>query len=86
MHEAGRRARKRGYQGEVLNFESAGAFFGQLTERRWALLHALQGQGELAVRELARRVGRDMKRVHDDVQMPDSLAGLVERGSLLAGC
>ena len=53
LREAGRRAQKRGYQGEVLNFESAGAFFGQLTERRWALLHALQGKGELAVRELA---------------------------------
>ena len=78
LREAGRRARQARYQGEVLNFESAGAFFGQLTERRWALLHALQGQGELAVRELARRVGRDMKRVHDDVQVLSSL-GLVER-------
>lgn len=78
LREAGRRAGKRGYQGEVLNFESAGAFFGQLTERRWALLHALQGQGELAVRELARRVGRDMKRVHEDVQVLAEL-GLVER-------
>ena len=78
LREAGRRAQKRGYQGEVLNFESAGAFFGQLTERRWALLHALQGQGELAVRELARRVDRDMKRVHEDVQVLAEL-GLVER-------
>ena len=33
LREAGRRARKRGYQGEVLNFESAGAFFDQLSER-----------------------------------------------------
>ena len=62
----------------MLNFESSGAIFGQLTERRRALLHALQGQGELALRELARRVGRDMKRVHDDVQVLASL-GLVER-------
>lgn len=36
------------------------------------------GQGERAVREQARRVGRDMKRVHDDVQMLGSLH-LVER-------
>ena len=78
LREAGRRARQARYQGEVLNFESAGAFFGQLTERRWALLHALQGQGEMAVRELARRVGRDMKRVHEDVQVLGAL-GLVER-------
>ncbi len=78
LRDAARRAQKRGYQGEVLNFESATAFFGHLTERRWALLHALQGQGELAVRELARRVGRDMKRVHEDVQTLAQL-GLVER-------
>jgi hypothetical protein len=45
----------------VLNFETPGAFFGQLTARHWALVNALQGQGELAVRELARRVGRDVK-------------------------
>lgn len=78
LRAAGKRAQARTYQGEVLNFESAGAFFGRLTERRWALLHALQGQGELAVRELARRVGRDMKRVHEDVQVLADL-GLVER-------
>lgn len=78
LRAAGQRAQARGYQGEVLNFESAGSFFGRLTERRWALLHALQGQGEMAVRELARRVGRDMKRVHEDVQVLAEL-GLVER-------
>ncbi len=37
------------YQGETLNFESPGAFFGRLTERRWALVTALQGQGAMAV-------------------------------------
>ena len=47
------------YQGETLNFESPGAFFGRLTERRWALVTALQGQGAMAERELARRAGRD---------------------------
>ena len=39
---------------------------------------ALLGQGTLAVRELARRVGRDVKRVHEDVQVLAEL-GLVER-------
>lgn len=67
-----------GYQGEVLNFESPGALFSRLIERRWALVHALQGQGPMAVRELARRVGRDVKRVHEDVQALADL-GLVER-------
>jgi predicted transcriptional regulator len=55
-----------GYLGETLNFDSPAAFFGQLTEKRWALIHTVQTAGELAVRELARRVGRDVKRVHED--------------------
>ena len=66
------------YQGEVLNFESPGQFFGQLTEKRWALVRAAQGRGELSVRELARRVGRDVKRVHEDVLVLATL-GLLER-------
>lgn len=78
LRRAGRRAAQSSYQGEVLNFESAGAFFGRMTERRWALVHALQGQGEIAVRELARRVQRDVKRVHEDVVELLEL-GLVER-------
>ncbi len=76
---AGTRAASTRYQGEVLNFESPGEFFSRLSEKRWALLRALQGEGELAVRELARRVGRDVKRVHEDVGVLAEL-GLVERG------
>ncbi|MBV8604681.1 MAG: hypothetical protein JO224_08380 [Pelomonas sp.] len=78
LRQTGRKATKPTYQGEVLNFESPGAFFGCLTERRWAIVRALQGQGEVAVRELARRVQRDVKRVHEDVVALLEL-GLVER-------
>jgi predicted transcriptional regulator len=78
LRTAGKRATGRGYQGEVLNFETAGSFFGKLTERRWVLVHALQGQGPMSVRELARRVARDVRRVHDDVETLADL-GLVER-------
>lgn len=66
------------YQGEVLNFETPAQFFGQLTEKRWELVRACQGKGELPVRELARMVGRDVKRVHDDVVTLAEL-GLLER-------
>ncbi len=66
------------YQGEVLNFESPGHFFGQLTEKRWELVRVAQGKGELSVRELARVVGRDVKRVHEDVVILADL-GLLER-------
>ena len=78
LRAVGKRANARGYQGEVLNFETAGSFFGKLTERRWALVHALQGQGPIALRELARRVVRDVRRVYDDVEVLVTL-GLVER-------
>ena len=80
LRKAGAHAGAANYQGEVLNFESPSAFFTRLSDKRWALLHALQGQGEMAVRELARRVGRDVKRVHEDVVTLCEL-GLVERAA-----
>ncbi len=70
--------KKAGYQGEVLNFESPAHFFGQLSEKRWEVVRAAQGKGELSVRELARAVGRDVKRVHEDVVILAEL-GLLER-------
>ncbi|NTU65759.1 MAG: hypothetical protein HGB05_20740 [Chloroflexi bacterium] len=81
LRDAGRLAvggvRDGAYCGEFLNFESAGAFFGKLTERRWAIVHTLQASGPISVRELGRRVSRDVKRVHEDVQILREL-GLVE--------
>jgi len=78
LRAAGKSVKANTYQGEVLNFESPGQFFGRLTEKRWAVVRACQGKGELSVRELARALGRDVKRVHDDVVMLAEL-GLVER-------
>jgi predicted transcriptional regulator len=37
-----------------------------LSPNRWNLLQAMTGAGVLGVRELARRVGRDVKGVHTD--------------------
>ncbi|WPL19488.1 CRISPR locus-related DNA-binding protein [Thiorhodovibrio winogradskyi] len=78
LRAAGARAKADTYQGETLNFESVGALFARLTERRWSLVRALMGAGELSVRELARRLGRDVKRVHEEVTALAQL-GLVER-------
>ncbi len=78
LRAMGQTAKADTYQGEVLNFESPGQFFGQLTEKRWKVVHAAQGRGELSVRELARILGRDVKRVHEDVVILASL-GLLER-------
>jgi predicted transcriptional regulator len=61
-----------------LNFETPAQFFGQLTEKRWNIVRAAQGKGDLPVRELARIVDRDVKRVHEDVVILTEL-GLLER-------
>lgn len=55
------------YRGEVLNFETPAQFFVQLSEKRWDVVRVAQGKGEMSVRELARAVERDVKRVHDDI-------------------
>ena len=38
-----------------------------LTAKRWQILKAMCGAGPVTVREVARRVGRDVKSVHSDL-------------------
>ena len=79
IRQAGKRAEASTYQGETLNFETPGAFFGKLTERRWSIIHALQADGgDVGLRELARRLNRDPSRVHADAAALLEL-GLIER-------
>lgn len=78
LRAAAKSAKAATYQGESLNFETPAQFFGQLTERRWDIVRAAQGRGELSVRELARVVDRDVKRVHEDIVVLAEL-GLLER-------
>jgi predicted transcriptional regulator len=66
------------YQGEVLSFQSAGAFFGKLTEKRWDLVRAMQGKDAMSIRAAAALVDRDVKRVYEDVSALIDL-GLLER-------
>ena len=68
------------YQGEYLNFATPDLFFSKLSDKRWTLVKTLQGAGEVGVRELARRVGRDVKRVHEDAAALVEL-GLIERNA-----
>jgi predicted transcriptional regulator len=49
-----------------------------LTAKRWEVLKAMAGQGPLTIREVARRVERDVKAVHGDVHALIN-AGLLER-------
>ncbi len=53
-------------QGARISFASHEDLWSTLTANRWALLKALTGAGPLGVRELARRVKRDVKGVHTD--------------------
>ena len=64
--------------GEKLSFASPELFFSKLTANRWALVNALQGSGEMGVREVARKVERDVRRVHDDLQVLLEI-GLIEK-------
>ena len=49
-----------------------------LTAKRWELLKAMAGQGPIPIREVARRIGRDVKAVHGDVHALIN-AGLLDR-------
>ena len=47
-------------QGAHISFASVELLWQTLTSKRWAILQAMTGQGELPIREVARRVGRDV--------------------------
>lgn len=55
-------------QGAFISFPSHEDLWATLTPNRWAILKAMTGAGPLGVRELARKVKRDVKGVHTDVQ------------------
>jgi len=66
------------YQGESLNFPTPSAFFSQLTSNRWQMVNHLLGAGAVGVRELARQLKCDTKRVHEDSKILVKL-GLLEK-------
>ena len=51
------------------SFASAQALMRTLGGKRFDLIQALAGAGAVTIREAARRVGRDVKAVHGDVQV-----------------
>lgn len=66
------------YTGEHFDFESPSALFRVLTPKRWELIECLQKTGPIGVRALARTLGRDVKRVHDDASAMIEV-GMVEK-------
>lgn len=67
-------------QGARISFASVELLWKVLTPRRWAVLRAMAGRGGLSIREVARRVGRDVKAVHGDVHALIE-AGLIDRAA-----
>ena len=55
-------------QGSRISFATPELLFRLLTTKRWELIRALAGAGPMTIREAARRVKRDVKAVHGDVQ------------------
>ncbi|MEA1052673.1 transcriptional regulator [Lamprobacter modestohalophilus] len=65
-------------QGCRFTFLNEEALLAMLTPNRWRILKALTGAGPLGVRELARRVERDVKGVHTDAHVL-AKCGLIDR-------
>ena len=61
-----------------ISFETPELLWKVLTAKRWDIIKALTGAGPVSIREVARRVGRDMKAVHGDVHAL-LLAGLIDK-------
>ncbi|AYD00390.1 transcriptional regulator [Neorhizobium sp. NCHU2750] len=54
-------------QEHIFSFSSPEQLFSVLTPKRWALVEMLQTIGSSTYRALATALGRDLKRVHEDV-------------------
>ena len=63
---------------DVFTFSSPAQLFAVLTPRRWEMIERLQAIGPVGFRGLARALGRDVKRVHEDAAVLIEW-GLIER-------
>lgn len=61
-----------------IGFADERALWSTLTPLRWDILKTMTGAGSLALREIARRVERDVRGVHTDVHALLAV-GLIER-------
>lgn len=61
-----------------IGFADERALWSTLTPLRWEILKEMMGAGPLALREIARRVERDVRGVHTDVHALLAV-GLIER-------
>ncbi|MDQ2632712.1 MAG: transcriptional regulator [Pseudomonadota bacterium] len=55
-------------QGNRISFATAELMWKTLAPPRWHIVETMTGAGPMSIREVARRVGRDVKAVHGDVK------------------
>lgn len=53
-------------QQSTFSYASPKLLFSEISPKRWGVLEAMSGAGEMSLRELARRLERDVKSVHRD--------------------
>jgi predicted transcriptional regulator len=74
-----RQAAKSGrVQQATFSYASPELLFSEISPKRWGVLEAMSGAGEMSLRELARRLERDVKSVHRDVHALLTI-GLLEK-------
>lgn len=61
-----------------IGFETPELLWKVFTAKRWEIVRTMTGAGALSLREIARRVGRDVKAVHGDVHTLVD-AGILDR-------
>jgi predicted transcriptional regulator len=61
-----------------LDFASLDDAWKILSDKRRAILHVMAGAGPLAIREIARRVSRDVRAVHSDIRVLHH-AGVIDK-------
>lgn len=65
-------------QGQRISFASVDLLWKVISPKRWDIIRAMTGQGPLAIREVARRLDRDVKGVHGDMLALIN-AGVIDR-------
>lgn len=68
------------HQGNYITFLDWDSLWKALSPKKMQILHSMTGTGELAIREVARRVGRDVKAVHTDLQALLG-CGIIDKGA-----
>jgi len=68
-------------QQATFSYASPELLFSEISPKRWGVLEAMSGAGELSLREVARRLARDVKSVHRDVHVLLEIGLLEKTGS-----